>query len=68
MTILAKPVGVALRAQLGDEGDGVLVLVVVVVVKAAVPLPHHPHVLRVRVELVHPGVVHVLVGQSSETQ
>ena len=45
---LGQPMSVALGAQLGDEGDGVLVVVAVRVVQAAVPLPHHPYVLRVQ--------------------
>ena len=59
---------VALGAQLGDEGDGVLVMVAVRVVQAGVPLPHHPYVLRVQAELAHTRVVHVLIVHPSATE
>ena len=59
---------VALGAQLGDEGDGVLVVVAVRVVQAAVPLTHHSHVLRVQAELAHTRVVHVLIVHPPATE
>ena len=65
---LGQPMSVALGAQLGDEGDGVLVVVAVRVVQAAVPLPHHPYVLRVQAELAHTRVVHVLIVHPSATE
>ena len=65
---LGQPMSVALGAQLGDEGDGVLVMVAVRVVQAGVPLPHHPYVLRVQAELAHTRVVHVLIVHPSATE